>query len=288
MKRKKYKGVFEYIAITIGSALMAIGLNFFLEPNTIAPGGVVGLAIIIQRLTGIPIDITNLAINIPLFITGVILLGKAFGFKTAYATIIFSGFIRLFLIIFGQGSMITQDLLLASIYGGTLMGIGLGIIFRFGGTTGGTDLAAAIINKFFPSLSTAKIMMLLDLVIVASAGIIQKTVETSLYSAISLYLLVKLADFIVEDLSYAKAFLIISDKQEAIGKKILQEIGRGATVFEGRGLYTGNKRDIIMCVVNRTQVVKLKRTVYEIDEKAFILVTTIHEVLGEGFKEMKK
>ncbi|SNS09402.1 Uncharacterized membrane-anchored protein YitT, contains DUF161 and DUF2179 domains [Anaerovirgula multivorans] len=287
MSNKKHSAIIEYIGITIGCALMAISLNFFLKPNMIAPGGVTGLAIIIEGLIGIPIDITNLIINIPLFITGLIILGKAFGVKTAYAIFILSGFIRLFLIIFGEGAMITHDVLLAAIYGGVLLGVGLGAVFRFGGTTGGTDLAGAILNKYFPTVSTAKLMMILDLIVVATAGVVEKNIETSLYSVIALYITVKLADFIVEGLSYAKAFYIISKDSNIIGDRIIQEIGRGVTALEARGLYTGSKKDVLMCVVNRAQVAKLKKIVYEIDEKAFIMVTTAHEVLGEGFKEAK-
>lgn len=288
LSSKKHNVIIEYVGITLGCALMAISLNFFLKPNTIAPGGVTGLAIVIEELAGIPIDVTNLAINIPLFIGGLMVLGKAFGIKTFYAIVMLSAFIRLFLIYFGEGAMITHDILLATIYGGVLLGVGLGAVFRFGGTTGGTDLAGAILNRFFPNISTAKLMMMLDLVVVAIAGLVQRNIETSLYSIIALYIIVKLADFIVEDLSYAKAFYIISKDSEEIGQRIMQEIGRGVTALEGRGLYTGNKKEVLLCVVNRVQVAKLKKVVYEVDEKAFIMVTTIHEVVGEGFKEVKK
>ncbi|ABR50219.1 protein of unknown function DUF161 [Alkaliphilus metalliredigens QYMF] len=288
MGTKKEKYIMDYLGITIGVALMALGLVFFLEPNTIAPGGVTGLAIIIQKITGIPIDVTNLVINIPLFIAGIMLLGKAFGAKTAYATIMLSAFIRFFIIIFNQSTLFTDDLLLSAIYGGVIMGAGIGLVFRTGGTTGGTDLAGAMINKFIPSLSIAKLMMILDLIIVAAAGIVEKRLETALYSVIALYTVVKVADFIVEGLSYSKAFYIISNKPDEIGRKIMQEIGRGVTALEGRGLYTGNKREVLMCVVNRAQVTKVKKIVHEIDDKAFIMMTTIHEVLGEGFKEINK
>lgn len=278
----------DYIGIAVGCALIAFSLNFFLKPHTIAPGGVTGLAIIIERIWGIPIDLTNLALNIPLFLIGSVVIGKAFGFKTAFATVILSGFIRFFTIIFGQGAMVTQDLLLATIYGGIVLGVGLGIVFKFGGTTGGTDLAGAILNKYFPSFSIAKIMMILDLLVVIFAGIVNKNIETSLYSVIALYIVVKLADFIVEDLNYAKAFYIICNNPQGVGEKILQELGRGVTSFYGRGLYTGNQREVLLCVVNRVEVAKLKQLVYDMDDKAFIMVTTVHEVLGEGFKEIKK
>ncbi|MEN1759137.1 YitT family protein [Anoxynatronum sibiricum] len=283
---KKTTVLLEYAGIALGSALMAFALHFFLEPNTIAPGGVTGLAVVIQRMTGIPMDLTNLVINIPLFLTGILILGKAFGAKTAYATLMLSLFLRLFSMGFGSAVTLTSDILLAAVYGGVAMGVGLGLVFRLGGTTGGTDLAGAILNHYFPSLSTAKMMMILDLVIVGVAGLVERRVETALYSIIALYILVKLTDFIVEDLSYAKAFYIISDKPAVISQRIISELSRGVTGLEAKGMYTGSHRTMLLCVVNRAEVAKLKKMVYEVDPAAFMMVTTIHEVLGEGFKEV--
>lgn len=288
MKGKWYKLFFDYMGITLGTFLMAIGLLLFLEPNTIAPGGVTGLAIVIQRVSGVPMDVTNLAINIPLFILGIIVLGRAFGAKTAYGTVTLSLFIRILTIVFGNNINATSDLLLASIFGGVILGLGIGMVFITGGTTGGTDLAGAILNKYFPGLSTAKLMMIIDLIIVATAGIVNKNIETSLYSIISLYILVKVADFIVEGLNYSKAFYIITDYSEEMSKEIFKELDRGATALKGKGMYTGRDRDVLLCVVNRAQVAKLKKIVYSIDNKAFILVSNIHEVLGEGFASIDK
>lgn len=277
----------DYILITVGTLIMALGLIYFLEPYTLAPGGVTGLAIVINKVLGIPIDVTNLVINIPLFIFALMTLGSRFGLKTAYGTFMLSLFIRMFMILLGQNIIMVEDLLLASLYGGVLMGVGIGLVFRAGGTTGGTDLAASILNKYFPNLSTPKIMMALDLVIVTLAGIVNRKLETSLYSIIALYILVKIADFIVEDLSYGKAFFIISEESKVIGKQILISLDRGVTVLKATGFYTGNDRDVLLCIVDRTQVAKLKNIVYSIDNSAFIMVTTVHEVLGEGFKKFE-
>ncbi len=286
MKIRKYKVLSDYLGITFGTLFMAASLLLFLEPNTIAPGGVTGLAIVIERITGIPIDVTNLVINIPLFIIGIMVLGKAFGVKTAYGTLMLSLFIRLMIIFLGDNINATEDLLLASIYGGVLMGVGIGFVFKSGGTTGGTDLAGAIINKYIPGISTAKLMMVLDLIIVAAAGIVNRQVETSLYSVISLYVIVKVADFIVEGLNYAKAFQIITDYPQEISEEIIKKLDRGVTGLKGKGMYTGKDKDVLLCVVNRAQVSKLKEIVYSIDNKAFIMVSTVHEVLGEGFREV--
>ncbi len=283
----KSSRAWQYIEIAFGTFLMAAALVFFLEPNTIAPGGVTGLAIIIKQSTGIPIDITNLVINIPLFVAGLIILGKMFGAKTAFGTLSLSLFLRLIYTVVGENNLFTDDLLLAAIYGGVILGIGIGLVFRAGGTTGGTDLAGAILNKYFPNISIAKMMTLLDFLIVVLAGVVSMKVETSLYSTISLYIIVKLADFMVDGLSYSKAFFIISNNTEEIGKEIIAQLGRGGTILKAAGMYTGQEKNVILCIVSRNQVLKLKSIVYDIDNTAFIMVTTIHEVLGEGFSEVE-
>lgn len=285
--RKVYSRLSDYILITLGTFIMALALVIFLEPYTIAPGGVTGLAIIIRKVLGIPIDITNLVVNIPLFIGGLFVLGKKFGFKTAYATLLLSGFIRLIYIFMGNYTVHLDDLLLASIYGGVIMGVGIGLVFKSGGTTGGTDLAGAILHKYFPSISIPKLMMVLDLVIVIGSGIVDKKLETPLYSIVTLTILVKVADIIIEGLNYAKEFIIISEKSQEIGEAILKKIDRGATVLKSQGLFTGQDRKVILCIVNRSEVAMLKRTIEEIDENAFVTVNTVHEVLGKGFTKDK-
>ncbi len=282
-KKKWFKFIVEYIGITIGTVIMAISINMFLDPNTIAPGGVTGLAIVIKKVTNglIPIDITNLAINIPLFIFGVLVLGKSLGTRTLYATFALSIFIR-----FIPNSIATGDMLLAAVFGGVLMGIGLGIVFKAGGTTGGTDLAGAILNRIFPALTVTAHMMIIDMTVVIASGIVGRNVETPLYSVITLYIVVKVIDIILDGFSYAKGFFIISSKPDEIGKTIFNEIDRGVTVLKGKGMYTGSDRDVLLCVINRAQVTKLKKIIHSIDNTAFVMVTDIHEVLGEGFKEI--
>ncbi|MCT4619248.1 MAG: YitT family protein [Marinisporobacter sp.] len=284
-ERLKASIFFDYLLITIGTLIMAFAIVFFLGPNMIAPGGVTGLAIVIKKIVGIPIDITNLVINIPLFIIGLMILGKKFGAKTAYGTLTLSFFIRIIITILGENIAGTNDLLLASLYGGVMVGIGIGFVFKAGGTTGGTDLAGAILNKYIPGLSIPKLMMCIDLTIVISAGIVNGKLETALYSVIALYIIVKMADFINEGLNYAKAFFIISNDAQKIGQAIMKNLDRGATILQGRGMYTGKDKDVILCIVDRSQVTKLKNIVNDIDHNAFMMVTTIHEVLGEGFKK---
>lgn len=279
--KKWYKLIVSLLGLTLGSFLLAVGLVLFLEPNTIAPGGVTGFAIAFKELVNIPIYITNLLINVPLFILGVIILGKNFGWKTLYATVLLSFFLKII-----PMRVITSDLLLASTFGGVVSGIGLGLVFRSGGTTGGTDLIGSILHKFFPSFSTANFMMLIDILVVAFAGIVDGKVETSFYSIISLYITVKIIDLVLEGMGYLKGFLIITNKTEKVSKALMEELERGVTLFKGLGMYSKEEKDILLCIVNRPQFTKTKEMVHSIDEEAFVMVVDISEVVGEGFEEV--
>lgn len=282
---KNYDWVKEYFAITLGTMFLSVGLFLFLGPNTIAPGGVTGFAIILKKITGIEVFITNLVINIPLFLLGLKLLGKKFGAKTAYGTLMLSFF--LFLVgVYFKDIQATNDLLLAAIFGGICNGIGVGLVFRNGGTTGGTDLAGTIANRFIPSLSIPKLMMFFDLMVVITAGVVEHKVETSLYSLIALYVIVKTADFIVEGLDYSKSFYIFTDMPEEISAVILKDLRRGVSAMTVTGMYTGAEKTLLLCVVDRAQAAKVKGIVRSVDPKAFITVTTTHEVLGQGFKNI--
>lgn len=274
----------EYLGITIGCAIMAISINLFSAPNKIAPGGISGLATVIYYVTKLPIGITMLIFNLPLFILSIKILGKSASTKTLYGTIVLSVFIDY---VFESFSF-TKDLLLASLFGGIVLGIGLGLVFRFGGTTGGTELAAAIINKIIPQFTIGSILMVIDFIVVIVAGIVFEQPEITLYSVISLYVSIKMLDFIQEGLGYAKAFYIISDYSEEISNQILQELDRGVTALQGQGMYTKEERKVLLVVVHRSQMNKLKEIVHKIDSKAFVILGEVHEVLGEGFKEYIK
>ena len=282
---KNTKIIWNYLMLSLGTFILALGLYLFLIPNVIAPGGVTGLAVVIKKIFSVEVWVSNLVINIPLFVLGIIILGKKFGVKTAYGTLTLSMFLIIIERLFGNVAA-TNDILLASVFGGISTGLGIGLVFRSGGTTGGTDLAGAILHKFFPSLSIAKLMMFIDLCIVILAGVVNKSVETSLYSMISLYVIVKVADFIVEGLDYSKAFYIVTDYPDEIGNAIMEKLGRGVTAFYAQGMYTGSEKKVLMCIVNRTEVSKIKSIVYDIDNKAFLMVSNTHEVLGEGFREV--
>lgn len=280
-----YRSILEYIGIALGTVIIAISINFFVQPHSFAPGGVTGLGIIIKEATNglVPVWATNLAIDIPLFIAGLILVGRVFGAKTLYGILFLSFFIWLLPI-----RAVTDDLLLTAIIGGVLTGVGVGIVFRLGGTTGGTDLAGFMLNKYFPGISISNFMMSIDSLIVIGSGIVTRDIRIPLYSIVTLYISTKAIDLLLNGFSYAKAFFIISEHSDEIGNFILRELDRGVTVLKGKGFYTGRDKDVLLCIVNRSQITTLKEAVHSVDSKAFVMITDANEVLGEGFKELKK
>ncbi len=270
--------IFEYFMLIVGSILMALALNLFLAPNVIAPGGVTGFAVIIGETFKIPIYLTNLAINIPLFLFGAKTLGKKAAARTFFTTAVFTVILKMTPI-----RAVTDDLLLAAVFGGVITGVGLGIIFKFGGTTGGTDLAGSILNNLFPKFKTSSFMMGIDSFVVILAGIVEAKPEITLYSVISLYASVKIVDMILEGPSYSKGFYIITYKPEEVSQELMRELNRGVTALKGVGMYTKAEKDVLLCAVNRTEFSMVKEIVQEIDPRAFIMVTDMIEVLGEGF-----
>lgn len=283
MKKKKRikRLLFDILGITVGSALAALSLVIFLIPNRIAAGGISGLATIIYYLTEFPVGILTLVLNIPLFIAVIKVLGLSFGIRTIYGMITFAVFIDLFQPVV---PVLTHDLLLATIYGGIVGGLGLGIVFNSRGTTGGTDMAAKLINHY-TGLSVGESIFLADGIVVLLAGIFFNA-EVALYAAIAIFIHSKVIDLVQEGLRFSKAVFIISTNPEAIKDEVMSELDRGVTILNGYGGYTGDEKDVLFCIISRTEVAKLKRVVSRIDRKAFVIITNVHEVLGEGFKEI--
>lgn len=273
------KGFRTFAGITLGATLTAVALNMFLIPNKVAAGGVSGMATIFHYLLGLPVGGTMLALNVPLFLASVKVLGARFGVRTLYGAAILSVAVDLTAPFI---PVLTHDLLLSSLYGGVLSGIGMGIVFRFGGTTAGTDLAAAIINKL-TRISLGQALLGVDFFVIASAGVAFKSAELSLYALISLWLTSQIIDLIQEGPSSAKAFFVMSDAAETVAARIMSEMDRGVTLFSSRGGYTGQAREVLFCVVTASEVVRLKELITSVDPSAFVIVADAHEVMGEGF-----
>ncbi len=274
------KHILSFVGIALGAMVAAAGLVLFLIPNKIAAGGVSGLATVIFYLTGSPTGLTMLALNIPLFIMAIRAMGVPFLFKTLYGAVVLSVAIDLLSIVLVP---FTVDPLLSAVYGGLLMGVGLGIVVRSGGSTGGTDLASRVLHRY-THLSIGQSLMIIDTVVIIIAGIVFN-LELALYGLLSLFVTTKVLDAIQEGFSSAKAAFIISEHCELIAQRVLAEMKRGVTALTGRGLYTGLDRVTLFCVVSRTEITQLKTLVAEIDARAFVIVTDVREVLGEGFKE---
>lgn len=267
----------------LGVVLIALGLDLFLVPNKIAAGGVSGIATILHHLVGFPVGATMLVLNIPLFLWGFFRLGLGVGFRSLLGTVLLSGVVD-GLVPFLP--VLTADALLASLYGGVLVGLGLGLVFRAKGTTGGTDLAATILRSYV-GINVGQLLFLVDGAVVLAAGFAFRSPELAMYALITIFVSAWVIDVVQEGLGYTKAFLVISDKHQAIARAVLTEVNRGATLWEGTGAYTGAARMLLLTVVSRSEVTRLKEVVYRIDPRAFVILTNVHEVLGEGFKEYR-
>lgn len=271
----------DYLGITVGSFLIALALTVFLVPNRIAAGGVSGLATVIYYITSFPIGITMLIINIPLFLAGVKIMGMSFGIRTIYGIVSLSVFTDL---LQPHMTALTDDLLLASIYGGVIGGIGLGIVFRSRGTTGGTDLIASLIN-YFTGISVGEGLLIADGVVVTMAGIFFN-LEVALYAAVTIFITSQTIDVVQEGLNFKKGVLIISNKADKINQMVVNDLNRGITEFEAKGGYTGDRKQVLLCIISRSEVSELKKEVAKIDKEAFVIISNVHEVLGEGFTEI--
>jgi uncharacterized membrane-anchored protein YitT (DUF2179 family) len=298
MKRrhKIWIGLKAYLWIVLGSFITAVSINVFLVPNKIAPGGVTGLATVIYYLSGMrfPVGVTMLVLNIPLIIAGLKLIGRKFIFRTLFGTILLSliidltepvleNFIDIFLLS-PENNGAYPDVFLYSVFGGVLMGVGLGLVFRSGATTGGTDLAARLVNKFIPAFSMGQVLLFIDACVVVVAAVTFRSFRLAMYALVALFIASRLIDTILEGVSFAKALYIVSGKSEEIAARILKELDRGVTALKGKGMYTGSDRQVLFCIVHRRQIAELKSIVRSTDENAFVILSDVREVLGEGFK----
>lgn len=282
---KKNKDILiQYIGLIIACMIMAVGLNMFLVPKTIAPGGLSGLSVVISKLTGFPVSNILFTISTPLLLFSVKILGK----KDAIKTFIGMAILTLSLKVTEPLSTIslTDNTLLADISGSILVGLSLGILFRIDASTGGTDLIALMLNRIIPSIPVSKCLSMIDGTVVVLAGVVNMNFETGLYSAIALYIMVKIIDTITAGFDYAKAFFIITEKKDVLQEAII-ELNRGITILDAKGGYTNEDKNVMLVVVNqKKQEVALKKMVKELDEKSFIIVTDVYEVLGKGFKSI--
>lgn len=272
------KHMIEYSLVILGSFFVALAFNVFLLPNNIASGGVAGISTITKGVFGWEPGIVQAILNVPLFIMGIVLLGKNFGLKSFVGTMV----LPLFVLLTNNFEPATPNPLLGAIFGGMGVGLGLGIVFRGRASTGGIDLAAQVLHKF-THLPLGISVAILDGIIVLTSALVF-SVEEGLYALIGLFATSRTIDFVQVGLNTSKNVMIITENVEEVRAAILNEIDRGVTVLQGSGGYTDRERQVIMCVVQQNEFIKLTQTVKTIDPGAFVVAMNATEVLGEGFK----
>ncbi|MBA2875053.1 YitT family protein [Thermaerobacillus caldiproteolyticus] len=274
----KIKNIFF---ILLGAAIFAFGLVHFNMQNNLAEGGFTGITLLLYFLFGIDPSITNLVLNVPLFFIGWKLLGR----NSFLYTIIGTVGLSLFLWIFQRYTIhmpLKHDLTLAALFAGVFIGIGLGIIFRYGGTTGGVDIIARLIYKY-KGISMGKTMFTFDAVVITLSLLLYLSYREAMYTLVAVFVAARVIDFMQEGGYAAKGATIISEKSEEIANKILTEMERGVTILKGRGSYTKRDRDVLYCVVAKNELPRLKSVIISVDPHAFVAVSDVHDVLGEGF-----
>lgn len=273
------KRAWNYLSILGGAIIYAYGLNAFILAANLSEGGFTGISIILHHFSGWPIGRINLLLNLPLFFFGWHLFGRQFAIRTIVATVAVSFAIDLLPPLHTGVS----NVLLNLIYGGAALGLGLGLIFRTGGTTAGSDIIARILHRYL-GWAMGSALFSFDALVMIGVGIVFG-VETAMYSALALFVAAQVINLVQSGLSSAQQVMIITENPEKITHQILNELDRGVTIFHAEGGYTRQQRPVLYCVVNRNEVVRLKNLVRAVDQHAFVTVSTIHEVLGEGFGE---
>ena len=286
---KKRKAIMDYIMIIIGSGILALGVSCLYDPIGLVTGGFSGLAIVVKNVSsawfegGIPLWFTNLALNIPVFILAYFIKGKGFIGRTLFGTIMLS----VWLYIIPAFDWAQGDYLIAAIFGGAFTGLGIGFVIKAGATTGGTDMVSALIQVKLRHYSIVQILQVVDGLVVL-LGLFIFGIRPTLYAIIGIVVATKVSDMVVEGMNYSKAVYIITKDHEIVAQRILTELDRGVTGLTARGMYTGTEKCVLYCVMPQKEVVNLKALVVEVDPDAFVIVSDVREVLGEGFQEYSK
>ncbi len=270
------------VFLIIGIIFYSLSYSAFLIPHNIVPGGISGLAIVLHILFKTPVGIMVIVLNIPLFILAIRILGFSFSVKSVIVIIITNLLID-FLTYTVKIASPTQNVILASIYGGVMLGIGLGLLFRGGANTGGTDIIGQVMNRL-TNFSVGIWILIVDTIIITFAGIATNSIELALLGYLALFLSTRIIDLILEGVDYARAAFIISVETEKIVDEIYRKLGRGVTILDGFSPYTKAKRPVIMCIITKKESEILKRLVKDTDKKAFVILTDVFEVLGHGFR----
>ncbi len=284
MKDTVAKKIFDWATMFVACAIYSLGIALFLSPNALAPGGMSGVAIIINKLTGLPTGMMIVFLNIPLLIAGFFVVGRWFLIKTISSIAVSSFLIDLWPKIIPQYTPITSDKLLAGIAGAVLCAIGIGLIFRCGGSTGGTDIIAKLLRRRMPSIKTGTIFLIVDSLIIIASVFATRHLENALYAGISLFITTFIIDKVLYGSDEAKLLIIMSSDPDKVAHALLTDIDAGVTFANGSGAYTGRETKIIFCVVKKPLFHRAKRLVCQVDPASFIIVSNASEIFGEGYK----
>ncbi len=270
----------EICYMTAGALLSALALDLFLTPNKIASGGASGLGTILYNSLGVPVSVTVFGVNIVLFVFGFKRLGKKVIYRTFAATFLMSAFIQIFSFL----KPLTDDMLLAGVFGGVMLGVGSGLTIASGASTGGTDFLAVILNGIVSHIPVADFILGIDLIVTLLSGVVFKDYGLLLYSLLALYISTRFVDKVIDGFRYARLVYVISSKNREIAKQLLNKLDMGVTALYGKGMYSDREQIVLMCAVRRNDFPKFRRMVEQTDKNAFIILTEANEVLGEGFQ----
>ena len=276
----------DYLFIFMGTGIMALAIQCIFEPIGLVTGGFSGIAIIIRKMTagivegGVPLWLTNLALNVPVFIAALIIKGRKFLGRTVIGTVLLS----FWLYVIPQVDLTQGDYMLSAVFGGVITGIGIGFVLLAKATTGGTDMVSALIQKYVRHYSVVQILQVIDGMVVL-AGLYVFGLKPALYAIVAIFITSKVSDALMEGMKYSKAAFIITDCYKEIADAIMTQLDRGLTGLDATGMYSGDKKTVLYCVVSKKEIVELKDIVAKIDPKAFVIVTDAREVFGEGFLE---
>jgi uncharacterized membrane-anchored protein YitT (DUF2179 family) len=283
IKYNKYVRFFyKYIKITAACFVFAAAVSLILEPNELATGGVTGISIILNKVSGIPTGTWFMIINIPIILLGIWKFGVKFIVSTIYSTALVSIFTNLL----ADYNPLTSDPLLAALAGGSLGAAALGVVFKSGSTTGGTDIIVKVLRVRFPQLKTSVLVLIMDVAIVSLSALVFKNVDRALYSGLAVIIMSFVMDKVLYGTDGAKLIFIISDMSGQIAEKLLNEVQIGVTYIEGRGAYSGKEKQVIMCVIRKQLFPKAEEVIKEVDGEAFMIVSSASEIYGEGYKNI--
>ena len=283
MKRSVRDELFNILLIAAGLILATLGYRLYLIPNNVAPGGFTGIGQIVNHLVpSLGVGLVNLLLNVPLFLLSLRSMGLGFGLRSLLSSVLLS-----LLLDYLPVPAMTDDVLLSAVFGGVLCGAGFGLVLRGHATTGGSDMLASIVHRHVPALKVSVCLFALDATVVIASGFVFDA-SAAMYALISVFVMNVVIDQVLEGPGLARSHIIITNHGEKMAERILKELDRGVTAIEAKGMYSGEGRTMLLCVVSRLEAVRLRSIVYSVDPRAFVIVQNVHEALGEGFKELQK